>query len=357
MKRALALALLASACGLLLTTQAGAAYEPLASGQTKLHLDKSFLAALKREGVTLTARAPARLKAGTVSFPIAGGKLDPTTENGTVEHEGALVFQAGKSAIPLKELQLKTSQKRSPLSAKVGGSQLKIATAKDLQASRSGFGERISVSGLTLSAKLATRLAKKLDRRELFKAGMSLGRATSEANPETIAVAEKNRAELTLAPDFQAKLNSLFVAVNPVFPAEHPGPFTLPIFGGTIAPDASLGTLETQGSLEFLQLGGGQVFWRDPWIDLATRAFAPEAEILPSPPYAGKQERASVAAFAPTAAAPNAKARTISVAGALYLDAATAATFNEVFAKPLGRSAVFVAGEAFGTIFFTAQGQ
>lgn len=353
----MALALALSACALLHTAPAKAVYEPLASGQTKLRLDKSFLAALKREGITLTARAPARLKGGTATFPIAGGKLDPTSENGTLEHEGALLFKAHKQSIPLKGLQLKTTQKRSPLSAKVGGSQLKIATAKDLQASRSGFGEQISVSGLALSAKLATRLAKKLGARGLFEPGMALGRTATKANPETLAVAEKNRAELSFAPGFAAKLSELFVAVTPIFPAEHPGSFTLPLFGGTIAPDATQGTIQTQGSLEFLQLGGGQVFWREPWLDLATKAFAPEAEILPSPPYAGKQERASAAALAPTAATPNAKARSVSVAGALYLDAATAATFNEVFAKPLGKSGVFVAGEALGAISFIAQGQ
>ena len=46
--------------------------------------------------------------------------------------------------------------------------------------------------------------------------------------------------------------------------------------------------------------------------------FVPEAEILPSRPYAGKLERASVAAFVPTAALPDAKARTVALAGTLY---------------------------------------
>jgi hypothetical protein len=355
--RALASCLLALACGLLAAAPASAVYEPLASGQTKLVLDKSFLAALKSEGITLKAVAPAKLAGNSVSFPLSAGKLDPTTESGTIDHDGALVFKSGKRTIPLKALQLKTTQRHSPLSAKVGGSQLKIASAKGIAAKRSGFGERISVSGLTLSAKLATRLAKKLDARGLFEAGMALGRTASKANPQTIALQQRNRAELTLAPTFAAKLDSLFVSVNPIFPAEHPGPFTLALFGGTISPDASQGTIETQGALEFLQLGGGQVFWREGWLDLAARTFAPEAELLPSPPYAGKLERASVASFAPGASAANAKARSVSVTGTLSIDAATASALNEVFAKPLGKGAVFVAGEALGSLGFTAQGQ
>ncbi|HET7454280.1 MAG TPA: hypothetical protein VFJ76_02055 [Solirubrobacterales bacterium] len=286
-----------------------------------------------------------------------GGKLDPTTERGEVEHGGALVFRAGSNSIPLKDLQLKTTRKRSPLAAKVGGSQLKLATAAGLQVARSGFASRISISTLKLSAKLATRLSKKLDRRGLFEAGMTVGYTTTQASPETIAIQHRGRAELTFAPGFQANLNSLFVAVNPVFPAEHPGPFTLPLFAGTISPAASQGTIETQGALEFLQLGGGQIFWREPWLDLAAATFSPEPEILPSPPYAGLGERAPTASFELTSSAAEAKARSVSVGGNLRLDAATAGTFNEVFAKPLGRDGVFLPGEAMGSVSFTVLGQ
>jgi len=341
-----------------LASSAHATYETLASGQTKLVLEQSFVSALKREGVTLSAKAPAKLKGSTVSFQVIGGKLDPTTERGVVDHEGALVFRAGDKSIPLKALQLKTTQKRSPLMAKVGGSQLKLATAKELEAQRAGFGGQISVSELTLSSKLATRLAKKLDRRNLFKAGMPLGRTITKANPEAIALDTKNKVELSLAPSFQAKLDSLFVAVNPVFPAEHPGPFTLPIFGGTIAPNAFLGTIETLGALELLQLGAAQLRWHDGWIDLQVKTFAPEAELLPSPPYPGKQDRASIASLALASSTSNPKARTVTVSRAsLFLADATAASLNELFAKPLGKGDVFLAGEALASFAFVAQGQ
>jgi hypothetical protein len=66
----------------------------------------------------------------------------------------------------------------------------------------------------------------------------------------------------------------------------------------------------------------------------------------------------SVAALTlPGPALADAKARTVSVAGAtLALDPGTAAAFNEVFAKPQGKSSVFAAGEALGSVSFTAQG-
>ncbi|MGC1166345.1 MAG: hypothetical protein WA862_09560 [Solirubrobacterales bacterium] len=345
---------------LLLAPMAQAEYDPLGSGATKLTLDRSFRGLLKENGVKLAATPPAKLSGGTVSFPVSGGKFDPTAAKGMVEHEGALVFKAGKRSIPIKALQLKTTQKRSPLSAKVGGSQLKLATAKRLVVSRAGFGDKVKVTSLSLSSKLATRLGKKLRLRGILKEGLPLGRTLTKAQPQTIAVLGEGKASFSFAPGIEAKLSSLFVAVNPIFPAEHIGPvFTLPIFGGTISPEATLGTLETSGSLEFLQLGGGQAFWAEDWLDFATRTASPEVTLQPSPPYAGKLGRTPVATFAFAApAVADAKARTVTVTGAgLALGAATAATFNELFAKPQGKDGVFVAGEALGTISFTAQGQ
>jgi hypothetical protein len=354
-------ALLGLSCLLALAPTAGADYDPLGSGSTKLTLDKSFLALLKQNDVKLSALAPAKLQGAAVSFPVSGGKFDPTAAKGTVEHEGALLFRAGGRSIPLKALQLKTTQKRSPLSGKVGGSQLKLAGARSLTVSREGFGDRVKVSSLTLSAKLATRLAKKLKLKGAFKEGQALGQALTRAQPQTVTLLAKNKLNLSFDPGFEAKLKGLFVAVNPIFPAEHPaGPtFTLPIFGGTISPDASTGTIETSGSLEFLQLGGGQVFWGEGWLELAAKSLSAEVNTQPSPPYGGKVGRVAVAGLTlGTPAIAGARARTVALSGAsLSLDAGTAATFNEVFAKPQGRDGVFVAGEAMGSVGFVGQGQ
>lgn len=333
-----------------------AAYDPLGSGATRLSLDRSFLSLMKKNGVTLTATAPATMKNGTVTFPVSGGKFDPLSAKGTVDHEGALLFQSGRHKVPLKDLQLKTTLRHSPLSVKAGGSQLKLATAKSMDVSRVGFDDKVAVGTLALSAKVATRLGKKLRLRSVFAEGLPLGKAVTRANPETVTVLPQGKITLTLDPGIVAKLNSLFVAVNPVFPAEHNGPvFTLPVSGGSISPDAALGVVETEGAIEALQLGGGQIFWRAPWLDLAGRALAVEAGSESRP---GLFDRAPVAALtlaAPAAADP--KVRTVGISGSLALDASTAASFNEAFAKPQGKGDVFFPGEVLGSVVFTAQGQ
>lgn len=338
---------------------ARAAYDPVGAGATKLTLDQSFLALLAHNGVKLSAVAPAKLAGGVVTFPVDGGKFDPTNGSGTVVHEGSLVFQTGNRKLPLKSLQLKTTQKRSPFTVKAGGGQLKLASARTLTSARQGFGERIQVTQLELSAKVAIRLGKKLGLRRVFEEGQSLGSASTVIGPETVTLLGRNEVSLALDPGFAAKLSSLFIAVNPIFPAEHRSDFTLPIFGGDLSTNGLEGRVETSGSLEFIQLGGGQVFWADQWLDPVAGTAAPEIEVLPAPPFSGKLGRQAVTSFSLSGAAvPNPGKRTITVTAAnLALTAEAAQTFNAVFAKPQGRENVFAAGEPLGRASFTAQGQ
>lgn len=361
-RRGRAASLLVAAALVLLATAApaGATYDPIATGTTKVTFAPAFLASLRAHGVKLIARSPARLKGRTAVFPVSGGRLDPVAAKGTIDHEGGLIFAAGARRLPLKGLQLKTTQRNSPLSAKFGGGQLKIAAAAKLATERSGFGLAATVSAIRLSAKVATRLNKKLGRRGAFSAGQLLGSARTDAQPETVAIKPSGIAALTIAPEFAAKLQSLFVALNPIFPAEHLGvAFTLPIAAGKLAPDASAGTLELLGSLEAIKQGAGQVFLRDPWFDLGAGAASVEFDLRPSPPNPGALGRVGVLDLGPGAAVTsNPGARTISLSGAaLRLQAATAQALNDAFAKPQGRANVFAPGEPFASLSFSAQGQ
>jgi hypothetical protein len=353
----LALALLAL---LAVVPAAQATYNPISSGATKLTLAKPFLSLLAANKVKLTGKEGATLKAGVASFPVSGGKFDPTTSNGFIEHAGALFFQAGAQKVLLTSLQLKTTQKHAPFSAKFGGGQLKVASAAKLSVAREGFADKVKVSTLKLSSKVATRLDKKLRLKGVFKAGQPIGSTITKANPQTVAVAESGKASFSFDPGTAAKLQSLFVAVNPIFPAEHPGPFTLPIFTGTISPNASEGTIQTLGSIELVQIGGGQVFLREAWAELSVGAYAPELELDPSPPYPGKQGRAPVGSLSLAGAAVTSDpaARTIGVTNAsVTMGANLAAAFNEAFAKPLGKGSVFAAGDPLGTLSFGAVGE
>jgi hypothetical protein len=335
---------------------ARAAYDPLGSGTTRIVFAKPFLAFLKKDKVKLATTKPARLKAGALTLPVSGGAMDPTTGKGEIDDEGALVFRSARKSVPFKNFTVKT--KHSPLTAKVGGGQLKVATAAKIASVREDFGTGFSAKKLKLTAKVATRLNKKLRPRAPFAAGQVIGFTKSRTQPQTITILATNRATLFPDPAFLAKLDGLFVSLNPIAPAERaPGPtFSFPIVaGGAIAPDASLGTLRTGGDVEFLQLGAGQVFWHEQWLDLGAGANLAEVNVQPSPPYPGKLGQIPILDLGAGAVVADRHARTIAVSGApLNLNAQTAASFNQAFAQ--GKEA-FRAGEALGSLSFTAQGQ
>lgn len=350
------LSLLAFLVASIAPVSASASSDPLASGTTKLILDLDFQHLLASHGIELLGAAPASRSGATLVLPVSGGTLDPVAKQGEIDNEGTLVFARGARRLPLRDLVVKT--KRQPLIAKVGGGQLKLATAAKLSFTRPGFGSSFAARGLRLSAKLATRLAKKLRLHGVFEQGQPLGSLRVETQPQTLAVLPTGKATLTPDPAFLAKLDGLFVSLNPIAPAERAaGPvFSFPIVGGgALAPDARLGTLRAGGALEFLQLGSGQLFWTEPWFETGASQVLAEARIEPSPTFPGKLGQLPILALAAGAVSADPGARTIAVTGApLALNATSAAHFNLAFAA--GKE-VFHGGEALGSLTFTAQSQ
>lgn len=355
MRRHLWTAALAALALLAFAATARATYDPVGSGTTKLTLEASFSAFLKRNGITLSATAGAGRRGSSLTLPVPSGNLDPTLGMGQIDSGGTIAFQGAGSRVPLRKITVKTKQ--STLIAKVGGSQLKVATSSKRSSAREGFGTKYTAKQLKLTAKAATRLNKKLRPEAPFARGQVLGSLMTNAQPRLITILPQNRATLALDPAFVAKMDGLFVSINPIFPAEHVGPtFTFPIIpGGQLAPNGSEGTLRTGGSVEFLQLSGGQVFWHEPWLDLATRSDSAEVDIEPTPAFPGKLGRVGVLDLGQASVSSDPGARTIAVQDApLTLTAQAAQGFNEAFA---GGKATFVAGEAVGALSFTAQAQ
>jgi hypothetical protein len=334
---------------------AQATYDPLGSGTTKLSLDKRFVSFLKADGIELSASAGAKRKGAAIALPVSGGNVDPTVGQGEIDQAGTITFQSQRKRLPWRDLVVKT--KHTPLIAKVGGSQLKLATSSKLSSKREGFGTAFAAKALKLTAKVATRLNKKLRPKVPFTQGQLLGTLSSSAQPALVTILEQGKATVALDPAFVEEMNAHFVSINPIFPAEHlVAGFTFPIVvGSQIAPDASQGTLRTGGAFEFLQLHAGQVFWHEPWLDLGVRSDSAEVDVEPTPTFPGKLGRVGILDLGAATVASEPKARTISVSGAsLTLQASAAKTLDEAFAA--GKED-FKAGETVGTVSFVAQGQ
>jgi hypothetical protein len=358
-KKTLRVALTSGAIGTLfiLPSTSQALYNPLSGGTTKIALDKGLLKLLTQHGVKVSAKAPAKLRGSTLTLPVSGGEMDPTISKGTIDHEGSLVLSSNRRNVVLRDIAIKA--KKTPLIAKVGGSQLKVAKAKTIKAQREGFGEGFSSQGLSLTQKVATRMNKKLGLKRLLKEGTPFGKSTSKTLPLTVNLLPQG--QMSLVPDaaFMAKLKSLFVSLNPIFPAEgRGGVFTFPIgLQSAISPDATLGTVKLSGDLEFLQLGGGQIFWHESWLELESQQDTTEVDLEPSPAFPGKIGRTPVLALGLSQASVSSdpQQRTITLSGApATLTAQCAEEFNQAFAEGKG---TFSAGEVVGTLGFGAVGE
>jgi hypothetical protein len=263
-------------------------------------------------------------------FPVIGGQIDPTSGAGEADAEGSLIFASKRGSVPLRKLTIKAT--RDPLIAKVGGGQLKVATAAKVASKRVSFGTLFAVQALKLTEKAATRLDKKLRPRAPFRAGQPLGAFTVDSQSKLMSVLDQGRVTIAFDPAFLAKLDSRFVSLNPIFPAEHQGAaFTFPI-------------------------ATGQVFWSELWLDLAAHSDTAEVDLEPTPAFPGRVGRVGVLEPGPATYAADPAARSLSVSAApLTLSAPAAQSFNEAFAQ--GEAAVFGAGEAVGAVSFAALGQ
>ncbi len=359
MKRGLPIVLLL-ATSLLAPGSATAAINPLASGQTTIHLSGAFTRLLKHNKVALKALAPARIKGQTLSLPVSSGRIDSDSGQGAIGHAGALKISSPKGALTIREFTVRTTSE--PLIANTNGPTMKLAAGQGQSLPREGFGQGARYRTLKLSANFAKRLDKRLHLGRAFAPGQPLGSLQSRTQPASVAIAAQGTLSLTPDPQTLAKLDALHVALNPIFPTEHIGAaFYFPIIlNGWLAPNLSSGTLRVGGSLEFLYLSESRyakLILNEPWLTFDGLTTSAELNVSPSPPYQGRSERPTLFAIGMSGASASADpgARTITLSGAsLAMGAQLAAAFDEAFA---GGKEEFKAGDLLGTFGFTVRAE
>lgn len=376
-----AVALVAALAALLaLAPFASAASDPLASGTTTITLSKGLVKKLKKSGTKVIKVSPGTVKGRHVALPVSGGSLDPTNGQGTVEHSGGIKFKHGKKSAVIKVLVLETTT--SSLKAKVAGKNMKLASASGVSSARNGFGANVTVGTLKLTGKAAKQLNKKLGftgkhkKKAPFKGGKGLGSALSETQPKTVTVLPANNATLVTSLETDLKLQKVNVEIEPVAPAAPAGPlppaFSFPISGGTIAPNASSGIVQTSGGLKLVQTlvaGETTMTLNAIYVDLGAKTATVEVTLASTFSEEinklGNVGRSSIADISLTGATikSDPSARTVSVQSAsASLQEITAETLNNVFVKPFelieGESVGhFAKGDPLGTFSFTAQTQ
>jgi hypothetical protein len=378
-----AVALVAAlAASLALAPLASAASDPLASGTTTITLNKGLYKKLKKAGVKVLKVSPATVKGKKATLPVSGGSLDPLSGQGVVEHNGGVKFKHGKKKAVVKAIVLETTTKS--LKAKVAGKSLKLASVTGFTVARNGFGANLTITGLKLTGKAAKQLNKKLGftgkhkKKAPFKGGKSLGKAFSETQPKTVTVLGGN-ATLTTSLPTVAKLAKVNVGIELVPPASltavgPPPTFSFPVTGGTVAPNASGGIVQTGGALKLHQVFvPGEVettmTLNAIWIDLDAKTARVETTLESkgidpklNPGPLGRNSIADISlAGATIKSDPSTHVVTVENASA-SLQGLTADTLNSVFVTPFeaitkAPAEHFAAGDPLGTFSFTAQTQ
>lgn len=410
-----ALALVAALTAfLVLAPFASAASDPVASGKVNILFKKGFIKTLKRNDVKVIKVSPGTLSgrtlAATVGLPIKEGTIDPTNGAAELTTEGGFKFKHGKKKAAVTGLVLTTSN--SSMTGKVAGKKMKFATIVGYSFTRDGFGVNFSATKLKLTSKAAKQLNKKLgftgkkegkkhkrahaaDKKSKsekgpFKANQVVGNSSGETQPKTVTILPGGSASLVTDEATTKKMvlppgpEGFGMEIKPVAPGElipnEANPFTptlkWPVSGGSIAPDASAGKVQTSGGVQLIQEpekykipipGKTTMTLNAIWVDLDAKSATVEVTVestIDPKLNLGALGRSSIADVSLTGATVTSDATNhkITVTGASStLQAVTAEVLNEVFGAPLNAAKIphpeFKAGDGLGTFSFEAQTQ
>jgi len=222
----------------------------IGDGQTSLRLASATAAALEDAGVRVTPVRPARAEHGAIRFPVSGGRADPRTLRGAVEHEGGIRFRAGDTSVVLRDPTYRVGRS-STLTAEVGGDRITVL-ALDLRRAtvrREGLGARVTGIRARLTSTAARALNAAFDTR-LFRRGLPIGRVSSTIAPSEIVLTGGATA-VALDPGTAQALTSLGVTPSPVDPADarEDGRIAFPITDGRVDAASLAGSIDHSGGL------------------------------------------------------------------------------------------------------------
>ncbi len=222
----------------------------IGGGETTLRLASGTAAALTDAGVRVTPVRPATTEHGALRFPVTGGRADPRTLRGSVEHSGGIRFRAGGRSVVLSDLTYRVGR-TSTLTAEVGGDRITVLSLNLRRATvrREGLGARVTGIRANLTSTAARALNDAFDT-TLFRRGLNLGRVASTIAPSEV-VFTGGATALAVEPSTAQALTGLGVALAPVDPAQarEDGRVAFPITGGRVDAESLAGTVRHSGGI------------------------------------------------------------------------------------------------------------
>lgn len=263
--------LTATALGTVAVAAAPASAAPVAvgTGTTSLTLTSATAKALGGLGVRPSVIGPGTARGTTLAFPVTGGRIDPKTAAGTLDHRGGLQLRKGSRQVRLTDFRVRVG-KSSTISAKVnGGGRVSVFALVVGKAKISSSGAQTTVSRLRVH--LTTAGAKALNatfRTHAFQRRQLIATAKTSVLPASLRLSGGNTS-LTLDSGTAAALTGLGVSVAPAAgaTAREDGSIAFPISDGRLSSRTFAGSIEHTGGLT-LSAGSTAVTLKDFRIDV-----------------------------------------------------------------------------------------
>jgi hypothetical protein len=243
---------------------------PVEDGQTDLHLNAATATALGDLGVGVAPLGPATAKGLRVTFPIDGGRIDPQTAAGVVDHDGGLAFRAGATAVRATDFTVRTDVKSPYLSAKVGTGSIRLLDLdlSDAKVIRRGPG-RVGTWAVRVQSTLSAQAAAALNATfgSSLAGGIPIGRVDLKAFPAEVRF-DGGATTLALDPGTALALAGLGVTPSVIPPATAgPAGLAFPITGGGLPTGEVGGEIPHSGGIA-LTAGATRVELTNLLIDL-----------------------------------------------------------------------------------------
>jgi hypothetical protein len=356
-----ALALVAGLALVGLIAAERASAESIASGTTRLELNRGLFKALKKEEVRITKVGMGRVSGRVVQAPVSGGQIDFATTNGWIDSTGGLRFQAGKRSVKLTQVTLDTS--KGTLRAILAGQKMEIAAVEKYEFSRVEWGDAVQVSGLRLKRRVSNLLNRKLGL-DAFRPSRAFASVSSTIQPEELQVSGGS-FQLEFDAGTVAKIRSLgieLVTLSSSSGGAEPPVFSGSLIGGGIDPTMARTWGSAEGGFRLIDTDGPSpsVDWWNLGFSFetgklleASLAHTEAGQIAPAPP----RPLAAVDLGSATVSVDPAS-RTVTISNArLTLEAGAADYINKTFAEPKGKEPVLKSGDPLGTFSMTMQGR
>jgi len=248
----------------------------ISGGKARLTLDRKLARQLDREGVDLEGTGAGTAKGRVIGMPVAAGATNGAPGRGALTLGGGFAF-AGNRTARVTDILVNTGRGQS--TARIAGDHRILAKHGRLRSSPAGFGTRIRISNLKLTAGTAAALNRKLGLDGVFRRGRRLGSLALVAIPQTVPVEFGTIAiggpETTFSKleSIQAELGIWGATQRWSAPGENY--FLFDIAPTAVAPDATSGTLAGAANdgvtAEIHAPPPRNMLLRGPRIDLASR--------------------------------------------------------------------------------------